>query len=106
MRVSLHRVESGSNVKSFTWNKYPNQKQKNIQDHYWKLDNKCFHLGPRLMGFHALLCEIQALKVLTQAIFSLLYNTLYSSSGAAGAALPVPTDFLVVYHSSKIQNLC
>ena len=28
------------------------------KDHFWKLENKSFHLAPRLIGFFALLWEI------------------------------------------------
>ena len=35
-------------------------------DQFWNLKKKSFHYAPRLMGFFALLCEIQALKVLTK----------------------------------------
>ena len=47
------------------------------------VENKSFHLGPRLIWFFALLCEIQALKVFTQVILSLLYYHIFTCEGAA-----------------------
>ena len=51
----------------------------NIQDEFWNLEIKSFHLAPRFMGLNAILIEKSPPKDLTEFIVSWLYICTYIS---------------------------
>ena len=59
-----------------------------IQGHFWKLENKGFHLAPRFMGFYPLLVKILAPEKKKHAEVCLhsLYSKIhwYSLQGSPG----------------------
>ena len=46
----------------------------NIQDDFWNLEIKSFHLAPRFLGFNALLMEKSPPKESTEVLSSPLYH--------------------------------
>ena len=46
----------------------------NIQDDFWNLEIKSFHLAPRFLGFNALLMEKSPPKESTEVLSSPLYD--------------------------------
>ena len=52
----------------------PFNSKSNIQDEFWNLEIKSFHLAPRFMGLNALLIEKSPPKDSTEVLNSLLYK--------------------------------